>query len=135
MIFKCVSIFKTKKNDDELKQFEDLKSAVYFKALANLSLAYIKRKKLRKSTTWVDRALDVQPSNVKLLLRNVNTHLILKNPTVAEKFLKTALEIDPENKDALAIQSRCTAIKSACEQEIKDSFKNVFSKMKSVTPT
>jgi len=123
------------KNYDELKQFGDLKSAVYFKALANLSLTYIKRKKLRKSTTWVDRALDVQPSNVKLLLRNVNTHLILKNPTVAEKFLKTALEIDPENKDALAIQSRCTAIKSACEQEIKDSFKNVFSKMKSVTPT
>jgi tetratricopeptide (TPR) repeat protein len=73
---------------------------------SNLSLCYLKLNKLEQSLEQCQKALAVDKNHVKSLIRMGSLQMQRQQFEQAKQSLKTALELDPKNKDCLMEMAR-----------------------------
>ncbi|XP_022105705.1 peptidyl-prolyl cis-trans isomerase FKBP4-like [Acanthaster planci] len=94
----------------------------------NLAMAYIKNKDNAEAVKSCDKALKVDPDNVKGLFRRGQANLAMSDPILAKKDFNRVVELDPENKAAKNQVTICLhQIKQAAQKE-KRLYSNMFEK-------
>ena len=81
-------------SDEEKKKVNTLKLPIQL----NLAQCYIKQRKYKDAIKQCDKALEIEPANVKALFRKGKAFNALDDWEEATRNLKKALEIDPKNK-------------------------------------
>ena len=98
----------------------------------NLALCHQKLKQYREGLKAIEKALKVKPLHAKSLFRRARLHAALHSYDDAVEDLKSALNLEANNKEIRAELDRVRKLRKASDDKQKKTYANMFERMEKI---
>eukprot|EP00730_Choanoeca_flexa_P002561 TRINITY_DN11094_c0_g3_i2.p1 TRINITY_DN11094_c0_g3~~TRINITY_DN11094_c0_g3_i2.p1 ORF type:complete len:193 (+),score=39.97 TRINITY_DN11094_c0_g3_i2:492-1070(+) len=103
--------------------------ALHISLLNNLTVVMIKKEKWEKAITYTTQVLDVDPSNVKALMRRAKAYIKLKKINLAEKDVDLGLSIKGDDAELLRMRKYLDDVSAHYDAKQKKAMQGWIDKM------
>eukprot|EP00002_Diphylleia_rotans_P031986 TRINITY_DN6674_c0_g1_i1.p1 TRINITY_DN6674_c0_g1~~TRINITY_DN6674_c0_g1_i1.p1 ORF type:complete len:288 (-),score=95.41 TRINITY_DN6674_c0_g1_i1:38-901(-) len=109
-------------DEEQEKQVEGLKLPLYL----NLAACHLKQGNFKETISSCNKALDLEPKNVKALFRRAQGHILAGDFAKAKTDFEAALEVSPEDKEIKLAYTKAKKQEADAKAAEKSLYKSMF---------